>query len=130
MEQANEIDFSKLNGLITAVVQDNSTSEVLMVGFMNNEAYRKTSETGFVTFYSRSRQKLWVKGESSGHTLRVVSMRTDCDRDALVIRVNVDGPGVCHEGYRSCFFRQLIAGEWKTIESQTFKPSEIYGGTK
>ena len=130
MEQTSEIDFSKLNGLITAVVQDDSTSEVLMVGFMNDLAYRETVATGFVTFYSRSRQKLWVKGESSGHTLLVVSIQTDCDRDALVIRVNANGPGVCHEGYRSCFFRQLVDGKWETKESQTFIPSEIYGGTK
>lgn len=130
MERTSEINFSKLNGLVTAVVQDDSTSEVLMVGFMNDLAYRETVATGFVTFYSRSRQKLWVKGESSGHTLLVVSIRTDCDRDALVIRVNVNGPGVCHEGFRSCFFRQLSAGEWETKESRTFIPSEIYGGTK
>ena len=130
MEQTSEIDFSKLNGLITAVVQDNSTSEVLMVGFMNDEAYRETVATGKVTFFSRSRQKLWVTGESSGHTLQVVSIRTDCDRDALVIRATANGPGVCHEGYRSCFFRELTAGKWETKESQTFIPSEIYGGTK
>lgn len=130
VEETSGIDFSKLNGLVTAVVQDEVTAEVLMVGFMNDEAYRKTVATGFVTFYSRSRQKLWVKGESSGHTLQVVSIRTDCDRDALVIRVNANGPGVCHEGYRSCFFRELIAGEWETKESRTFVPSEIYGGMK
>ena len=130
MTSLEEIDFSKLDGLAAVVVQDNSTSEVLMVGFMNEEAYLNTLQTGLVTFYSRSRNKQWVKGESSGHTLQVVSMRTDCDRDAIVVRVNANGPGVCHEGYRSCFFRLRVGDEWITTEQQTFSPEDIYGGAK
>ena len=130
MTSLEEIDFSKLDGLAAVVVQDNSTSEVLMVGFMNEEAYLNTLQTGSVTFYSRSRNKQWVKGESSGHTLQVVSLRTDCDRDAIVVRVNANGPGVCHEGYRSCFFRLRVGDEWITTEQQTFSPEDIYGGAK
>lgn len=130
MTPSEEIDFSKLDGLAAVVVQDNSTSEVLMVGFMNHEAYSNTLQTGLVTFYSRSRNKQWVKGESSGHTLQVVSLRTDCDRDAIVVRVNANGPGVCHEGYHSCFFRLRVGDEWITTEQQTFSPEDIYGGIK
>ena len=130
MTSLEEIDFSKLDGLAAVVVQDNSTSEVLMVGFMNEEAYLNTLQTGLVTFYSRSRNKQWVKGESSGHTLQVVSLRTDCDRDAIVVRVNANGPGVCHEGYHSCFFRLRVGDKWITTEQQTFSPEDIYGGAK
>lgn len=130
MTPSEEIDFSKLDGLAAVVVQDNSTSEVLMVGFMNQEAYSNTLQTGLVTFYSRSRNKQWVKGESSGHTLQVVSLRTDCDRDAIVVRVNANGPGVCHEGYHSCFFRLRVGDEWIITEQQTFSPEDIYGGAK
>jgi len=123
-----ELDFSKLDGLITAVIQDHASGEVLMVGFMNEEAYRKTVESGFATFYSRSRKKLWIKGESSGHRLVVKEMRTDCDADALLIKVEALGPGVCHEGYRSCFFRKLDSGEWITSGERAFDPASVYGG--
>ena len=130
MTDMEEIDFSKLDGLAAVVVQDDMTSDVLMVGFMNQEAYTNTLETGLVTFYSRSRNKQWVKGESSGHTLQVVSLRTDCDRDAIVVRVQANGPGVCHEGYQSSFFRLRVGNEWITTEQQTFSPQDIYGGAK
>src|SRR5579872_7402116 len=102
-----ELDYSKLNGLITAVVQDHQTGRVLMVGFMDDEAFHKTVETGFVTFFSRSRNKLWLKGETSWHRLVVKEISTDCDRDALLIKVEALGPGVCHDGYQSCFYRRL-----------------------
>ena len=99
-----EFDFEKMGGLLPAVVQDSTDEEVLMVGFMNREALERTLEAGYVTFYSRTRQKLWMKGESSGSRLRVVSARTDCDRDTLLFRVEVEGAGmVCHRGTRSCF---------------------------
>ncbi|HJX82876.1 MAG TPA: phosphoribosyl-AMP cyclohydrolase [Candidatus Angelobacter sp.] len=102
------IDFDKMDGLVPAVVQDNATGDVLMVGFMNAEAYAKTLETGCVTFYSRTRQKLWMKGETSGNVLRVVSAMTDCDRDTVLLRVNIEGNGVvCHTGTRSCFTEPL-----------------------
>lgn len=102
------MDFSKLDGLIPAVIQDAATGEVLMVGFMNDVAFNKTVETGFATFYSRSRQKLWMKGETSGNRLQVVEMRTDCDDDTVLLRVNRLGDGnVCHTGERSCFFKDI-----------------------
>ena len=101
------LDFQKSDGLVTPVIQDYTSGRVLMVGYMNEEAFRLTVETGFATFYSRSRQKLWLKGESSGHRLVVKEISTDCDRDALLVRVEAQGPGVCHEGYNSCFFRRL-----------------------
>jgi phosphoribosyl-AMP cyclohydrolase len=98
------MDFSKLNGLVPAVIQDAGTQEVLMVGFMNAEALDRTRESGYVTFYSRSRQKLWMKGESSGNRLRVVSLQSDCDVDTILVRVACEGAGVvCHTGTRSCF---------------------------
>jgi phosphoribosyl-ATP pyrophosphohydrolase/phosphoribosyl-AMP cyclohydrolase len=99
-----EFDFEKMSGLLPAVVQDSTDGEVLMVGFMNRGALERTLETGYVTFYSRTRRNLWMKGESSGNRLRVVSALTDCDRDTLLFRVEVEGAGVvCHRGTRSCF---------------------------
>lgn len=96
------LDFEKMGGLIPAIIQDSQTQVVLMLGFMNQEAYEKTKETGFVTFYSRSRQKLWTKGETSGHTLKVVSIKEDCDQDTLLIKAHPAGP-VCHTGADTCF---------------------------
>ncbi|MCC7235227.1 MAG: phosphoribosyl-AMP cyclohydrolase [Bryobacterales bacterium] len=123
-----DLDFSKLDGLVTAVIQDDATGRVLMVGFMNDEAWRLTRETGFVTFYSRSRRKLWLKGESSGHRLAVKAVRTDCDRDAVLLSVEALGPGVCHEGYESCFFRALDGDGWKTVDARAYDPNAVYGG--
>ncbi len=122
-----DLDFSKLNGILTAVVQDHQTGRVLMVGFMNEESFRKTVESGFVTFFSRSRNKLWMKGETSGHRLVVKEIFTDCDRDALLIKVEALGPGVCHEGYQSCFFRRLEQGQWKESEPRAYDPAGVYG---
>jgi phosphoribosyl-AMP cyclohydrolase len=103
-----EIDFDKMQGLAPAIVQDAANGEVLMLGFMNRESYEKTLATGYVTFYSRTRNKLWTKGETSGNRLAVVSASTDCDTDTLLFRVNVEGDGlVCHEGTRSCFTRSI-----------------------
>lgn len=120
------LDFSKLDGLIPAVIQDHATGRVLMVGFMNQEAFEKTVETGFATFFSRSRNKLWLKGETSGHRLVVKSISTDCDQDSVLVQVEALGPGVCHEGYQSCFFRTLTAGEWRESEAQTYDPGKVY----
>jgi phosphoribosyl-ATP pyrophosphohydrolase/phosphoribosyl-AMP cyclohydrolase len=106
-----ELDFDKMSGLIPAVVQDSSDGEVLMVGFMNRQALQQTLEKGYVTFFSRTRQQLWMKGESSGNRLRVVSAYTDCDRDTLLLRVEVEGAGmVCHRGTRSCFTEAVLEG--------------------
>jgi phosphoribosyl-AMP cyclohydrolase len=103
-----QIDFDKMDGLAPAIVQEDSTGEVLMVGFMNAESYARTAETGYVTFYSRTRQKLWMKGETSGNRLRVISALTDCDRDTVLFRVFVEGDGlVCHTGTKSCFTEPL-----------------------
>jgi phosphoribosyl-AMP cyclohydrolase len=102
------IDFAKDGGLVAGIVQDATTGEVLMLGFLNEESYGKTLETGFVTFWSRTRGKLWMKGETSGNRLRVVSAATDCDNDALLFRVRVEGDGlVCHEGTVSCFTKTI-----------------------
>lgn len=99
-----ELDFAKMNGLLPAIVQDSQNGDVLMVGFMNREALALTLQNGYVTFFSRTRNQLWTKGESSGNRLRVVSAFTDCDRDTLLLRVDVEGAGlVCHRGTRSCF---------------------------
>jgi phosphoribosyl-AMP cyclohydrolase len=108
MDTQTKIDFEKMDGLVAGIVQDARTGEVLMLGFLNEESFAKTLETGFVTFWSRTRQKLWMKGESSGNRLRVVSAATDCDNDALLFRVVVEGDGlVCHEGTVSCFTKPL-----------------------
>jgi phosphoribosyl-AMP cyclohydrolase len=123
-----ELDFQKSDGLITAVVQDYASSRVLMVGYMNREAFDKTMATGLVTFFSRSRQKLWTKGESSGHHLALKEIATDCDRDALLVKVEAVGPGVCHDGYESCFYRKLHDGEWLVGEERAYDPNMVYGG--
>jgi phosphoribosyl-AMP cyclohydrolase len=102
------IDFEKMDGLVPGIVQDARTGEVLMLGFLNATSFAKTLESGFVTFWSRTRQKLWMKGETSGNRLRVVSASTDCDQDTLLFRVEVEGDGlVCHEGTVSCFTRPV-----------------------
>ena len=102
------MDFSKLDGLIPAVIQDAQSAEVLMVGFMNEEALRLTRESGFATFFSRTRNKLWMKGETSGNKLQVIEMLTDCDDDTVLVKVKRLGDGnVCHTGERTCFFKQL-----------------------
>jgi phosphoribosyl-AMP cyclohydrolase len=121
-----DLDFTKLDGLVAAVIQDATSGRVLMVGFMNEESFRKTVETGYATFYSRSRNKLWLKGETSGHRLVVKEISTDCDRDAVLLKVDALGPGVCHEGYQSCFFRRLENNEWKTSEPRAYDPNEVY----
>jgi phosphoribosyl-AMP cyclohydrolase len=123
-----ELDFTKLDGLIPAVIQDHSTREVLMLGFMNAEALEHTRRTGEVHFYSRTRKRLWKKGETSGHVLRVRQLLFDCDSDSLLIRVDPVGPGVCHEGYRSCFFRELAPdGTTHVIAERAFTVEDVYG---
>jgi phosphoribosyl-AMP cyclohydrolase len=124
---SNLLDFDKQNGLITAVVQDYASRRVLMVGYMNREALEKTITTGHVTFFSRSRQKLWTKGESSGHYLNLKSIATDCDGDALLVEAESIGPGVCHNGYESCFYRTLQQGEWVETDVPVYDPGAIYG---
>jgi len=122
-----DLNFSKQSGLVTAVIQDYKTRRVLMVGYMNAEAFQKTVDTGKVTFFSRSRNKLWIKGETSGHWLVVKEIATDCDQDALLIQAEALGPGVCHEGYQSCFFRRLDGGAWRESETRSYDPAAVYG---
>ncbi len=126
-EKLQEIDFEKLDGLVPAVIQDSQTRQVLMLGFMNDQALEMTRETGCVVFFSRSRNRLWLKGESSGHKLNVVSISTDCDRDTLLILVEPIGPGVCHEGYESCFFRTWQDDQWQINSEKVFSPETVYG---
>ncbi len=126
-----ELDFEKGNGLIPAIVQEISSGEVLMLGFMNREALARTRETGLVTFYSRSRKQLWTKGESSGQRLLLRELRVDCDQDALLVLAELAGSAVCHEGYRSCFFRQIAdRGEFKVVGERAFAPENVYGEGK
>lgn len=124
------LDFEKQGGLITAVVQDAKTQRVLMVGYMNREAFDKTLATGHVTFFSRSRQKLWTKGESSGHYLVLKSIATDCDGDALLVNAEPIGPGVCHNGYESCFYRTLQNGDWMETEQKVYDADAVYGAKR
>src|SRR5215475_9369724 len=115
-----DLDFTKNDGLVAAVIQDAESNRVLMVGWMNEEAFKKTVETGYAVFYSRSRKKLWLKGETSGHRLVVKEIATDCDRDAVLVKVEAIGPGVCHAGYESCFYRTLKDGEWRVRDERTY----------
>jgi phosphoribosyl-AMP cyclohydrolase len=130
-EGSVNIDFDKAGGLVPAIIQDHRSGEVLMLGFMNSVSFAETQRTGEVVFFSRSRNRLWKKGESSGHVLKVREVRVDCDADALLVRVEAVGPGVCHEGYRSCFFRELEAdGNAKITEERSFAPEIVYGPEK
>jgi len=117
------------DGLIPAIVQDKRSGKVLMLGYMNQEAFDQTQRTGCVTFFSRSRQKLWVKGEASGHRLQVRDVRVDCDADAILVQADLTGPGCCHLGYKSCFFRSISPGGTEIIAEREFDPAEVYGDT-
>ena len=118
------------NGLITAIAQDNQTGQILMVAYMNQQALDMTIQTGYGTYFSRSRQKLWKKGEESGHVQKVEQILVDCDQDCLILKVTVDA-GQCHVGYRSCFYRALLKGNTnKNLEfigDMTYDPKKIYG---
>ena len=124
-----QLDFDKGDGLLPAVIQDSGTGRVLMLGYMNSEALQKTLESGYVTFFSRSRNSLWVKGESSGHRLKVQEVQVDCDQDALVVMAEQSGPGTCHRGYRSCFYRRFQDGALVETERPAFDPGQVYGAT-
>lgn len=121
------MDLKYQDGLIPVIIQDAATHKVLMLGYMNDEAYRLTMETGYVTFYSRSRQKLWTKGETSGHKLEVREVRVDCDLDALLVIAALTGPGCCHMGYESCFFRRTTSEGEEIIAPREFDPAQVYG---
>jgi len=113
-----DLDFDKMAGLLPAVIQDADDGTILMVGFMNPQALEKTLSEGYVTFFSRTRNQLWTKGESSGNRLRMISAQTDCDRDTLLLRVRVEGAGVvCHRGTRSCFTQPIAVGPAASAET-------------
>lgn len=122
-----EIDFKKGDGLIPVVIQDAATNQVLMLGYMNQESWEETLKTGKVTFWSRSRKKLWLKGETSGHFQEVREIWLDCDGDTLLIKVNQIGGAACHTGFQSCFHHRHEEGEWKISGKKIFDPKEVYG---
>ncbi len=121
------IDFTKVGGLAPAIIQDYETGDVLMLGFMNEEAWKTTLETGKATFYSRTRKKLWIKGETSGHVQRVREIRVDCDDDTVLLKVDQLGGAACHTGHRSCFYKRVEEdGSVKVVGKPVFDPEEVY----
>ena len=127
MKQDIELKFDKAGGLLPVIAQDHATGEVLMLAYMNHQAWQKTLETGKAHYWSRSRNKLWLKGESSGHVQVVKEIRVDCDLDTVLLKVEQLGGAACHKGYRSCFFRR-VDGQGLTVDGeQVFDPKEVYG---
>jgi len=122
-----EIDLKKGKGLIPVIIQDASTNEVLMLGYMNRASWKKTLETKKASFWSRSRKKNWVKGETSGHFQEIKEIYLDCDGDTLLLKVDQIGGAACHTGFRSCFHRRLEKGKWKVFGKRIFDPKEVYG---
>lgn len=122
----NEIKWDE-QGLVPAIAQDAATGEVLMFAFMNREALEKTVHTGEAIYWSRSRRKLWHKGEESGHTQKVIEIRTDCDNDVILLKIAQTGGIACHTGRRSCFFNKLENGGWQDVEPVLKDPQTIYG---
>ena len=127
MDLVSLLDFEKSGGLVTAIAQDADSGEILMVAHMNEDSFRRTLELGEVVYWSRSRQKLWHKGEESGNVQKVKSVHIDCDGDAVVIGVEQVGNAACHTGRRSCFFRKFEGGEVIDVGVQVFDPAEVYG---
>jgi phosphoribosyl-AMP cyclohydrolase len=121
-----KIDFAKQAGMVPVVVQDYRTKEVLMLAYMNQAAFNKTQRTKKAHYYSRSRDKLWLKGEESGHYQEVKGIFIDCDNDTILLHVKQLGGGACHVGYRSCFFRKRDKGIWKVTAKRVFDPKEVY----
>lgn len=120
------LDFAKLGGLVPVVTQDAETNEVLMVAFMNEEAWKHTLKTGKATYYSRSRQCLWIKGETSGNVQWVREIRIDCDNDTVLLKVEQVGGAACHTGHRSCFYRRMVNDGLETVGTPVFNPKEVY----
>ncbi len=126
MDPLDALDFAKSDGLVTAIAQDEASGEILMVAFMNEQALRKTLETGESVYFSRSRGRLWRKGEESGNTQAVKSVHIDCDGDVVLLKVEQRGGAACHTGKRSCFFRRFENGQWTDVGVQVFDPDEVY----
>ena len=122
-----EIDFKKGQGLIPAIIQDAKTNEVLMLGYMNHESWEKTLEIRKASFWSRSRNKLWIKGEISGHVQEIKEIYLDCDGDTLLLKVEQVGGAACHTGHRSCFHHRYEKDKWKVVGERVFDPKEVYG---
>jgi phosphoribosyl-AMP cyclohydrolase len=122
-----EPNFDKRGGLVTVVTQDAESGEVLMVAYMNREAWEKTLVTGQACYFSTSRQQLWLKGESSGNVQDVKEIRVDCDADAVLLKVRQRGGAACHEGYKSCFFRQADQQGWRVVAERVVDPDKLYG---
>jgi phosphoribosyl-AMP cyclohydrolase len=120
------IDFDKAGGLVAAIAQDADTGEVLMIAWMNAEAFQQTLQTGRAVYYSRSRKKLWRKGEESGHVQEVREVFIDCDADAVLLKVKQIGGAACHEGYKSCFFRKVEGNGLKVVAEKVFDPKAVY----
>ena len=127
MAAYNLPDFSRGDGLLPVVTQDAETGEVLMLAYMNAESFAQTLAGGRAVYFSRSRRRLWLKGEESGHVQEVVSVRVDCDGDAILLRVRQLGGAACHEGYRSCFFRELTPDGPRVVGERVFDPARVYG---
>ncbi len=125
-----KIDFAKTDGIIPAIIQDAADKEVLMLGYMNDEAFDLTVKTGLCHFWSRSKKRIWMKGETSGHTQIVKEMHLDCDSDTLLIKVIQNGKAACHEGYRSCFFRKIEGNAAIVDGERIFNPDEVYKSEK
>ena len=121
-----ELDFDKGNGLLPAIVQDYETKEILMLAYMNRQSWVKTLETGKATYWSRSRNTLWVKGETSGNVQLVREIRIDCDSDTILLKVEQVGGAACHMGYKSCFYRRLFDDRTEIVEERVFNPEEVY----
>lgn len=130
MSLQNQIDFKKLGGLVPVITQDEETGDVLMMAYMNLEAFEETLRTGRACYYSRSRNCLWRKGEESGNVQKVQSVHVDCDADTLLIRIKQVGDAACHKGYRSCFFRAVEKGKLKITTKRVFDPATVYGNGK
>ena len=120
------LDFARAGGLVPAIVQDHDTGEVLMLAYMNQEAWDRTLATGRAHFWSRSRKKLWCKGETSGHIQEIREIYVDCDLDTVLLKVHQVGGAACHEGYRSCFYRKVEGGKLKVVDTRVFDPMEVY----
>ena len=121
-----EPNFSKADGLVPVIVQDEKTKDVLMLAYMNRESWAKTLETGKATFWSRSRQKLWLKGESSGHVQVIKNIYIDCDEDTILLQVEQLGGAACHTGHRSCFYRKREGDDFVVVGEKVFDPKEVY----
>jgi phosphoribosyl-AMP cyclohydrolase len=127
MSEPLTIDFEKAGGLVPVITQDAATGEVLMLAWMNAQAFDETLRTGRACYWSRARAKLWRKGEESGNHQEVREIYVDCDRDTILLKVHQHGGAACHEGYRSCFYRRSRDGGWETIGERTFDPQTVYG---